>query len=210
MGGALLACLLPLVWEEIAATLPWAILAWVLTALMAWRTQASIPVGVLGVVTVAYWLPKALKHAWIPAAFLAGYISMEHWLLGRDLFDPNGRVPIYKLAMEYTQNHGLFLTGWGVGATQALMPILQQQTGTRLGNYFIWLHSDWLQTLTELGIPGLLFALLAAWVLFSKSRGAPRAALLGFMGMACFDYPLRLPLTAFCLLLTCCLIERSS
>lgn len=213
MGASLLVCLLPFVWDRFR--LVWMdVVFWLLTALAIYRTHTSIAVGILAVVTVIYWLPKVEPIARHVFLILVGCaFVIQHALSRKVLLDTNGRYPVWELAYTWTRDHGMIWTGIGAGSIQTIMPILQVQNGVRLPDFFIWLHSDWLQVLVEFGWIGLAFALLALgrlmWKAILSGRSGRIASLVGFSALAVFDYPIRLPIHFFCLLMICSLIENA-
>lgn len=220
MGAGLLAVLLPTLWGELdlirieGLKLGLCIAVWLLTALAIWRTGTSIPIGVLWLTTSAYILYR------FPSWWTAGMVvsltvfmaSTGFMLLGHDLLDENGRSPIYKLAMAWTSQQELWAFGWGAGAAQTIVPILQITQHVREQQYFMWLHSDWLQFAVEFGYVGFVCLMAAVARLlslnFTNREPASAAMLLGFMGMGLFNYPLRMPITAFVLLLVVSRVEH--
>ena len=212
-GASLLACLLPFVWAELRAR-GWVYppLAWLATSVAIYRTHTAIPAGVLAAVTAAYWFHRSHK-AWLYLCALPPFLA-QWYLSGKPFFDTNGRYPVWKMAYEWCRDHGFLWFGLGAGAVQTLVPVLQVQTHTRLPDFFVWLHSDWLQIVIEFGWVGLVCTLIALIHLLWKAHNhwCPEnfASLMGFVALGAFGYPLRLPIHFFCLLMVCCLIEKAS
>jgi hypothetical protein len=207
MAGCLLAVLLPYIWQKVAVRLQ--LVATFLTVLVAWRLGASQPIGVLAVVIFVGLKNFPLRLSMIGALIFGGF----HFL-GRDFLDNNGRFEIYHMAWNWSRSHGLFWTGWGAGSAQTVMPLIQLMKDSTEKTFFLWLHSDWLQILIEYGVFGFVFSLLAFGKLAHRAatqgNACDQAALWGFAAMALFNYPLRTPLTFFCLLMVCCFIQSSS
>lgn len=219
MGAGLLAALLPALWDEFQVLperfeLPAGLLAWFLTALVIWRTGTSIPIGVLWLVTASYLIYRFPVRRTVFGVFsLTVFMAATGFLLlGHDFLDENGRTPIYKLAASWSSEQNLWHLGWGSGAFQTVMPILQITHHVREHDYFMWMHSDWLQFAVEFGYAGVLClapALARLGVLTLNNEDPASSAMLwGFMGMALFNYPLRMPITAFVLLLVVARVER--
>lgn len=215
MAACLLAILLPYTWQKAGFLLHVGVT--LATILVIYRIGASQPYGVFAVIVLAYWCHGTdWRKVWkrtLPscAALFMVMIAVGNFLVGREFLDDNGRFEIYRLAWSWTQVHGLFWTGWGAGAVQTVVPILQITEHIDEGHYFMWLHSDWFQIFIELGVFGLIFSLLAfgrlAYRAATNHNACDQAALWGFAAMALFNYPLRMPLTVYCLVLVCCRVE---
>ena len=81
------------------------------------------------------------------------------WALGKELFDTNLRIQIWTKAMQYwwENPHGLVdkWFGAGLGSWQRFGPSIQINNGiTTKTGYFIFMHSDFLQLIFEIGIFG--------------------------------------------------------
>lgn len=213
MGASLLACLLPFIW---VLTEAWALraLAWGLVFIAAYRTRASIPWGVLGVVTAAYFFSRARPRQRIYACYGISLLAVVmivagmHFI-GDDFWDSNNRAGIWRMSWDWWRAHGSLLTGMGYATSQILTPLEQISTGNYHGGYFMWLHSDWLQLLIEGGVIGMACVLLSLSRLLLVSWHYPPlfAALAGFVAMGLFDYPLRMPIHCWCLALICGIAE---
>ena len=73
------------------------------------------------------------------------------------------RIAHYKLAMELWFDKFNPIMGSGLGTFQFFMPVYQMQSNNNEIGYFIWLHSDILQAVFELGIVGILLISLVAY-----------------------------------------------
>lgn len=225
MGASLLACLMPFAWAVPGALnlkAPRALVfvyppaVSVLTLLMIYRTQASVPWGVFGVVTAAVIAARSLRKPssliWILptlsliAAFLIG---LGKATLGASFWDENQRFRIWHMGWDWFWAHAYPSVGLGYSTTQILLPIEQVMTKNYFGDYFLWFHNDWLQLGIEGGYIGMFCVFLslgrllwAAW-----PRPALFGALMGFVTLGLFNYPLRMPIHCFCLALICGTIE---
>lgn len=221
MGASLLACLLPFVWvlgSNLKRPRLLMLTAFSLTLIAIIKTRASVPWGVLGVVTIAAiaantsrrrgsWLWVLLSFAGI-AAFLS---SLGMRLLGSDFWDQNGRFEIWKMALDWFKTHGNVWFGMGFSSTQVLLPLEQVVTGHYHGDYFLWLHNDWLQIFIEGGYLGAVCVGIAALRLLWVARHRwPFASIAGFYTLALFNYPARMPIHCFCFLLIAAMSERTN
>jgi len=223
MAAGLLACLLPIAWGFTAGTIcrnnfrakmAFMCGSWLLTLLMIWRTEASVPWGVLGVTTAAVFVARTPRKAWLLSGLgtllLAGLMLLvSHKLLGGALWGDSGRFMIWRMAIDCWDKSGSTLLGMGFSTSQILLPIQQVTTNHFGGEYFMWLHNDWLQILTEGGIVGWLCIAPAVARLASVAwpRPALFGALMGFCTLGLFNYPLRMPIHCLCIVLVCGLAE---
>lgn len=226
MGASLLACVLPAAWgfQHWGATRLrdwkvsiWAALSSGLTLWVICKTRASAPWGVLGVVTAAFmidYVPRRTR-VWGIAAILclaAFMITLGQNYLGHDFWDQNGRFEIWRMAWGYFWAHAHPSVGFGYSSTQVLLPIEQIVTQHFHGDYFLWLHNDWLQLALEGGYVGMFCVFLALFRLVAVSWKYPAlfASLMGFVTLGLFNYPLRMPLHCLCLVLVCGLAESGA
>lgn len=221
MGTSLLAGLLPLVWQ----VYPWCrerllyqtyvVGTWFLTLLVILRTQASVPWGVLGVTTAAAFFANAgwtkkLAGTLAGIGVLAGAMIFAGMrLLGKDFWDQNGRYDIWGVGWNWFWAHANPYVGQGFSSLQVLLPLQQTIMGYFTGNYFLWLHSDWLQLGLEGGALGMFCVFLSfgrlVWVAWP--RPVLFGGLMGFAALGLFNYPLRMPVHCYCLVLICGLAE---
>jgi len=221
MGASLLACVLPFAWaiklkippitKEMNLTPP---ILWCLTLLVIYRTGASVPWGVLGVVTAAYLIAGKPKKAWLLSgisivSLAIGMIYFGQKLLGSDFWDENRRFEIWHMAWDWFKSNGRLSVGMGYSTSQILLPIEQVITGHFHGDYFLWLHNDWLQLAIEGGYVGMFCVFLSLFRLVKISWYRPTyfASLMGFVTLALFNYPLRMPIHCYCLALICGMLE---
>lgn len=198
MNGSIIAAMLPL----LLGAKPlgkFRIPLFLLGCFSVYTTDASVPLGVFIVAILAYmghlyWnkLPKmALIGGFLVSILGAYYIGVSY--MGDQLFHTQGRIDIWRLAMAWWWDHSDIFVGAGQGSAISIVPDLQIAQGDR-GNFFMWLHNDWLQTVFETGIIGLVALLYAWWEVVKKSLRSPAlfASVMGFSAMACFNYPARL------------------
>lgn len=161
------------------------ILALTLLALLA--TQS-----IMGAVVLAAAL-SALHFRWLLVAGPIGFLA----LVGPDF--TNGRLGLWKLSLSWWLKNSDVFFGMGPGTASVLLPQVQKDAGYDLGNWYIFLHNDWLQVLWEQGIIGLLSVLLvyayALW--FSQKNSQVFSALVALGVCALGNYPIHLPSHAF-------------
>jgi hypothetical protein len=213
MGAGLLACLLPFVWGIFPAQ-SLRIAAWLLTLVMIYKTKTSVPWGVLGVTTGVFlmaYMPRKARFLTLLHVLFMGVLMLSagQRLLGADFWDQNGRFEIWRMAFDWMRAHGSLLLGMGYSSTQTLLPLEQAATGHFHGDYFLWLHNDWLQLFIEGGLLGMACLALAVGRLLWLAWASPTllSGLAGFMTLGLFNYPLRMPIHCYCLVLICGVIE---
>lgn len=130
------------------------------------------------------------KNRWILGGLVASYFS---WVLLHA--DSDGRAGAWILSMKFWQTQEDYLWGLGLGSYEVIGPAL---TKLYPPGVFSVLHSDWLQTLFELGVIGLLglFSLFCAclWKLRKQPRLFYSLILFGAFGVA--NMPLHYYLSA--------------
>lgn len=224
MGAGLLACLVPFVWPNHVQLIEhkdrkWVstlfVISWAITLVMIYRTRTSVPWGVLGVVTSAYLLamsPKKVFAFSISAILAACMIPLGQRLLGTEFWDQNKRFEIWKMGWDWFWLHGSPSVGMGYSTTQVLLPIEQMITGHFNGDYFLWFHNDWLQLAIEGGYIGMACVFLSLFRLLWAGKNFPTlfASLAGFITLGLFNYPLRMPIHCFCLVIVAGAIEALS
>lgn len=226
MGGGLLACLFPFSLDVSGLMrinspriikrflLPF---FWGLTFLAVYRTKASVPWGVLGVVTAAL-IAHTLRHRWVAllkaavaiTALALGMIFIGQHFLGYEFWNQNGRFEIWTMAWQYYRAHGNAIYGFGYSTSQIFLPLEQISTEHMHGQTFLWLHNDWLQLAIEGGFVGMfcIFLSLGRLLKAAWATSAGLASLAGFVTLAAMNYPLRMPIHCYCLAVLCGLIER--
>lgn len=127
-----------------------------------------------------------------------GFMLMAH----KAMAGGSGRFAIWHLAFGWLHRQGwwVWLFGAGQGSTPVLVPLLQLQAGTRVGDtaFFMYLHNDWLQIFFEAGLVGLVVALTfwagAMW--HSRKDSHWLAMVAGYGAAMCTNFPLHSPLLA--------------
>lgn len=111
----------------------------------------------------------------------------------------NGRIKLWRDMMSWWWERCNHLFGAGLGTFELFGPSVQRTKHTLDQKYFIWMHSDWLQIVFEIGFIGLIVSVwtYSAALKHSLDRGPMFPSLVGFGIMMCGNYPLHLPVHAF-------------
>lgn len=182
----------------------WAFIWCVLPVLAVFLTGASMAVGTMGAVLMAYLfssmasryslkLRLTVSAGAMLVSLLGGYV-----LWGKELWNPSGRFLIWKEAIKWWYGHYNIWFGTGAGTTSILLPYIQRQTNLEIGQWFLWFHNEWAQILFEQGIVGLLSFILLGWytVKFAAGRVYLISALAGYIICSIGNYPAHMPLHA--------------
>lgn len=195
MNGSLVAITLPFALTSMGGRKRWlfAITATVAVVL----TGASVPVGVLALVMAVLLIAR--RYVPLLLILLSSLFSVAYAVQGNVLFNPSGRFGQWKILMDWWSWSASPWFGAGAGTSVVLMPYAQKLAGVKDG-FYMWAHNDWLQILFEQGVVGFAAAILAVCgVIFLTVKKRDRtllAALVGYAGMAVFNYPLHLPVHA--------------
>lgn len=188
MNGCLIAATFPFFWKYVYKWWMWLI---PITAIF--LTGASVPVGVFAIVMLTL-TSRRFEGITVAILTLVGGLILQ----SSSFLSSNGRFENWKhLWKLFVDENMSRVIGMGTGTGIALFPVAQQRAGVE-SHYFWWAHNDFLQVGLEQGLIGLIaLAILIIGVLWKVKRDRVLlAATLGYMGMAFFNYPARLPLTS--------------
>ncbi len=213
MNGCLIAALMPFALTAVRRKPKLQLVVWLLSALSVYMTGASIPVGVLLVSTLTYFgrqiwkvLENKKKYVVFTLLLLVSLATcFSHVFTKIDFFNTNGRLHNWINIMDWWDKRANHWFGAGPGTGSNLFPAIQYIYPRNVTEYeaYLWLHSDWLQILFELGWVGLASAVLAyGYVCIKASRSRAVFASVAAFGAAMLpNYPLRLPIHATCFVL---------
>lgn len=214
MNGCLLAALWPF---TVGKSAHWNIAVFCLTALAIFKIDASIPIGIFGVVVgvsiFKAWLemrvslPKfaIMRSWWVPTLTLfllaVGVVAAADLSQGSKLLVDSGRFHIWKIAFTWWKSNVTQWRGTGGGTLMFILPGVQEQVNSKDGGYFMWLHNEYFQVLFEYGWAGLGSMMLAVGYVGVKAfkKWEIFAGYVGFLAMATVNYPFRLPIHAMAL-----------
>jgi O-antigen ligase len=131
---------------------------------------------------------------------LAGGLVLLRYLLPHaDMLGTSGRSYIWPLALSWFRDQHRPWTGMGLGLSQVLLPMIQKERTPDINEYFLWFHSDVLQTVFELGILGISSLLLVYFTVLYRSwpNRRLRAAFFALAVTAALNFPAHSFLHAF-------------
>lgn len=184
------------------------------------KAGASQPIGVIAGIYIVHlfmrkefsWFQKGV-FAFLGLSF-AAYVGT---LLEPKFFFASDRIGLYKIALRFLNREWQFLLhGMGNGSYLIWGPLLQTDANYLVGNgnWMVWLHSDFLQTLFEQGIIGLILCLWTGIQAFFRKWKTEESylalSLLGFGLTMIFNMPFHYSMHAFLglFLLMICLRPR--
>jgi hypothetical protein len=220
ISGCFMAFTIPMIWSLIE-TWPgrrnrWktvcAGVAMLLPILALYPATASQPLGVFLCVFVAFMMragsrrTELLKVAVGACAIIIAIAALVFWASSdprtNPVFNSSGRFAIWDLYIDWWITYGKIWTGQGTGITRVLLPLIQKShmsSPMQPTDWWVFAHSDWLQTLFENGIIGAISAVVMyAYALLKSWRKAPWlfASVVGIGAAACFNFPSHWPMTA--------------
>jgi hypothetical protein len=192
MNGCLIALTLPIALHRLGKgvapkAMQGVMLALALVAIFA--TQASIPVGVLALITfysATWWLaPMSLS------VIALGYFLDPAFL------SSSGRFQGWSMITKWWWESGHILTGWGTGAGAVIFNE-QRQANPAFKHMAIWAHNDFLQVLFDNGVAGLLamLAVMLAAMIHSYARPWLFKSIIAYAATMFFNFPLHVPIHA--------------
>lgn len=182
--------------------LSWAVVLSSLGAI--YLSRGSIPYGVLFCGGLGILLHKRVRVPWKLCSLILVPVAIAFLSEGKELFDSGQRFAAYKLFMTHWWQSGFIFTGFGPSSFQILSRGIQKGANFMVQGdqiwVWLWMHSDWLQTLFELGVIGLTLvigiALQTFYKLFKSNDTTTFAIASALASSAIFDYPARLFPTA--------------
>lgn len=201
INGSLIAVTWPFLMEEVKGGIEKVGLTAVFLGAL-WFTKATIPYGVFAVVACSYMLLK-YRRIFRAIPFALGIVGMAFYQ-GFRTESGLDRLTAYKTFLGFWAKHFSIWLGAGAGSFRVVSNYIQMETGyqvvqrsaTEIGmGWWPWLHSDWLQTLFEFGIVGLVLLSLVYFTslirLLKRGEIACFSMFLGIGFTALCDYPLK-------------------
>jgi len=163
---------------------------------------ATTPLLVWGVVLFCLYRKSGKKT--LLASGLVGAGTLLLLWKHPEYLDDSTRFKNWKNYLEYFWQHNIWF-GNGAGTFKGLGPMIQGLHGEKR-EWLFWAHNEYLEVLFEYGLVGFtLFmssiAFLVRTTYTTAYKGKHRAALLGIMACGLTDYPLRLAMFAFVIVL---------
>lgn len=174
------------------------------------RNHASNAIGAFGVAVASLGGLKFMRRDIDGVSVAATIISLlvlggiAGCALNPEILNDSGRFFMYRFFLADWWKNGSVLFGNGPGSFVVTGPTLQIKANLLhgpWGDIFLWLHSDWLQSLIEFGAIGLVLGLWVAIDIlrsfYRREEFGPLASALTFMSVMVFQYPWRLAPFAF-------------
>lgn len=198
MNACLIACTMPFALKSIPNPLA-RMLILIATGVACILSHSSIGIGTYIVVCLLLEMRTrgaSFKEVFIRLSALSFPLLWALRCVPVTWLSSSGRMTVWKSIMSWWYAHSNIWFGAGIGTGISLFPSIQKMYGTSATGYYLWMHSEPLQILFELGIFGAVSALIAFAYLCFKSWKSPHlfASLIGFGSCSIADYPLRLPI----------------
>lgn len=193
MNTSLLAVLYPFAQGYLAA---------VLVSVAILMSGASTPLLVWGVVLFSLYRFGGKRVLLITGLVGAGTLLLL--LKYPEYLNDSSRFKNWTFYLRYFWQHNIWF-GNGAASFKALGPYIQGMHGEKV-EWLYWAHNEYLEVLFDFGILGLVALLSSLFVLVRLTyrlayKGKHRAALLGAMACGLTDYPLRLAMFMFVIVL---------
>lgn len=121
------------------------------------------------------------------------------YLINPNLLSDSGRVACWRWSMKWWMENANHLTGTGFGTYSVVGPMIQIMTNNSIGNYFTFMHNDWLQLLFEVGYPIFLLSLYCYYRLLIASYKRCHylfSSILVYGAVMVIGMPMHYPVTA--------------
>lgn len=195
MNSSLMACAMPLLFN-LPKQIKWPAIA--ITVASIFAAKSSIAMGILALELCVWAILVRPSLLWfVPLPIVLGGIYV-----GPGFFSSTGRAEmwIFFISKWYT-NKDHYLYGTGLGTFKVFATNLQDYFQLHAHNIWIWMHSDWLQTVFELGILGTVslagLYLYTLWVAYKDKLHCELTAMMGFGAFMLLNYPLHLAFSSF-------------
>lgn len=169
-------------------------------------SKNSVPIGVFGVGLITwFWnddrINMAPKNRRLFSVVLLGLLMVAAALVIPNLFFDSGRFKVYSTSFHWWQSQADQLTGTGPGSYFLIGPYIQAVTNNQPRNFFVWMHSDWMELAFQFGWLGLYLYLVQFVQLFDKCLTRKNvyllSALASYGAFAVFNFPTHIAHTAF-------------
>lgn len=166
-------------------------------ALVCFKTSMGILAFFIGL----WFLLLRWKKRTAIAAALVGMgvlILLDTFYFEHELFRLSSREIMWRHMLDFMNKQGLWLSGNGFGTFPFIGPMLQTAANWHPNGYYLHAHSDWLELIFELGIPGFILWVAAFTSLYYRAFKSGDSQLIYVF--TCFgasmvgNMPLHLPL----------------
>ena len=189
----------------------WEVVCVVLPVIAVFLSGSSMALGALSGACFVYMLStskkRALRKLLMSAAAVILIMAVGFLFLGAELFQDSDRFAIWRQAFDWWNTNANFWFGTGAGTYFLIGPYIQSLNQFREGNWWLWMHNDWLQLLFEQGFVGLS-AFMAAFLFVIRTcikENMPwlLASVVAYALTAAGNYPARLMVHGFLGVLFC-------
>lgn len=191
MSGCFNACVLPFFFYPGKPCKKIPVILLVLSILATHKNQ---PIALLFLVLGVKLLRRRLWKETLAAIILS--VGVGKYLIGKMLFNPEGRTEVWRDSFHFWKDYVNPWFGTGLGTFYFIGPAL---TAEKYKIGFIWLHSDWLQVLFEMGLVGALLFVAAYIQALCRSWNEHRlfTSLIAFGAFGIANFPMHNPISGF-------------
>lgn len=214
MNACLIACTMPFIYAPLQRVVSYIgetlgeddlanvaiALAYGLPLFAIYSSQSANPIVILSAMLLAigYITGSSFStHKWmryaLPILITLVFVTVSYFLTD-SLFDSSGRFAAYPKFLAPVMEKNLWLYGFGLGSFKNLAVELQatRHIIPNPDTFWLWLHSDWLQTFFELGAVGLTtFIALFVWCVYqARNNSSLLLSTIGYGAWAMFNYPI--------------------
>lgn len=200
MNTCFLVVLLPIAMKHFNNTLRGLTLLAVMIVVLV--SKSSLGFGMLalaGIVWAVLESGSILTMAYM-ALGVPALMGIGHLLLGSELTNSGDRLKMWEFFLSKWNVPHNWILGTGYGTFGVFSINLQKFFHVGENGWWIWIHNDWLQSLMELGVPGVLLMICTYGValskLFLEGRRTATTSLVLLGAMMFFNYPGHLAPTA--------------
>jgi len=185
MNICLLVCLTPFVPRYM----------WFISVMLAILSDASTAYAVTAVVFLSEFRSQ-WKKVTLGLCFAAAVAALVHPVLLSD----SQRFINWKIYLNYWWEN-MPVLGFGPGSFAPIGPYLQTTFNNERGNFLLWAHNEYLQVFFEFGVVGFVLFAGCFVRIIRSARPIYQSMLLGSLACALTDYPFRLALFMFVIVL---------
>lgn len=208
MAATLCGILFPLVLNEmVSRRTVLSVIYAVLPVVAIWLCESSMGYLTLMAGTGIYLFGHTLKASPMTSHMLKWLLptvaafGLGHYFVGSTYFASIDRFEAWPMFMKWWFANASELTGTGNDSFMVFGPYIQTINNFEIGQWWIWMHSDWLQLLFEQGIAGLSCVMVMVYCLLKRLFQYGEWLYLAIVSSYCVaaigNYPTQVGLTGF-------------
>lgn len=173
---------------------------WILTLMVVLEQGGATAYLMLSAILLVTLYRHSTKRVISLTVLLGLGLALLTWHVRPSFFYIADRWDEYQLAAHFWWENINPWMGAGLGTFQVLGPAMQKWAGRSTLEVWMSLHSDWLQTIFELGLVGLV---LSIWLLFDSIKRADHSTRISLFSACLFGlfyFPMQIPLVTFFLI----------